>query len=45
MRVVSHLEGNADSRNDFHGNGISFLYEFILFERKMIRFFPIEKSI
>ena len=32
MRVISHLEGNADSRNDFHGNGISFLYEFILFQ-------------
>ena len=41
MRVVSLLEGNADSRNDFHGKGISFLYEFILFERKRIRFFPV----
>ena len=41
MRVVSRLEGNADSRNYFHGKGISFLYEFILFERKRIRFFPV----
>ena len=40
MRFVSHLEGNADSRNDFHGNGISFLYEFIIFERENDKIFP-----
>ena len=41
MRVVSRLEGNADSRNYFHGKGISFLYELIIFERKRIRFFSV----
>ena len=43
MRVVSRLEGNADSRNYFHGKGISFLYEFILFERENDKIFPDRK--